>query len=157
MLICGTSIIWPEQFKPWKVHAVGGHIMVVSVLTHYAFLQSMCDSKSVQINMQCILIWELRLYELKLSHNTIESTKNICHVKTENAVDHNTITWRLKKFCSGCKSLNGQVRSYIPKTTDSETMLQDSVVCHLYNLGKNFWSSQIVSHVPKYCKTFDWP
>ena len=50
--------------------------------------------------------------------------KNLCCVKGEGAVNHNTVTGWLKKFCSGYKNLNDQARSGRPKTVDSETTLR---------------------------------
>ena len=40
------------------------------------------------MNVQCRLIQELMLYEIKLNHNTEEAIKNICCAKNKGAVDH---------------------------------------------------------------------
>ena len=39
------------------------------------------------------------LYELKLGHNAVRTTKNIYCAKGEGIVDHSTVTKWLKKFC----------------------------------------------------------
>ena len=78
-----------KLFKPWKVPALVGSIMVVSVLT-CALLPSMCELKATQMNMPYSLIWELILYKFELGHNAEEATKNIC-VKGEGAVDYSTV------------------------------------------------------------------
>ena len=51
-------------------------------------------------------------------------TKIICCVKSEGTVDHSTVTRLFKKFCSGCKNLDNQVRSDKPKTMDIEAVLK---------------------------------
>ena len=108
MLVYDMYITWLKQFKLWKVPTVVGSIVVVGVLTHCALLHSMCDLKFTQMNMQHSLIWELMLYKYKLSHNTMEATKNICCAKGEEVVDHSTVTRWWNKFCSGCKNCNDQ-------------------------------------------------
>ena len=60
--------------------------MVVSVVSSYALLYSMCDLKDAQMNMQHSLIW--KLYEFKLSQNDAEATKNICRAKGKHTVDY---------------------------------------------------------------------
>ena len=40
------------------------------------------------------------LYKFELSHEDIETTKNICCIKGEDTVDHNEVILRLKKFHS---------------------------------------------------------
>ena len=42
--------MWMKQFKPWKLLVVGS-IVVTGVLTR-VLIQSMCDSKAAQMNMQ---------------------------------------------------------------------------------------------------------
>ena len=55
-------------------------------------------------------------------YNTIEATKKICCAKGENTVDHNSVTWWLKKFCKGCKDDLAKLgRSNF---MDSEAMIQ---------------------------------
>ena len=76
------------------------------------------------MNMQYNLIWELILYEFEMGHDAVESTKNIFCVKSEGAVDHSTVTWGFRKFCSGYKNFNNQTRSSRPKIVDSETVFQ---------------------------------
>ena len=39
------------------------------------------------------------LYEFELGNNRAETTKSICCVKGEGAVDHSTVIRRLKKNC----------------------------------------------------------
>ena len=108
-------------------------------------------------------------------HNDLETTKNICCVKDEGAVDHATVTRWLQSFCSGCKNLDNQAKSGRPKTvnpgavlqaieanTASSTqrvsselsLLQSSIVDHIHNLSKNIWSCWIVSHVAKILQNF---
>ena len=98
--------------------------MFVGVLTHYTFLHSLYDLKTVQMNMQHSLIQEFMLYKFKLGHNSIETTKNITCVKGEGAVDHSIVTRWFKKFHLSCKNLDDQARSDRPKTQEPEAMLQ---------------------------------
>ena len=60
----------------------------------------------------------------KVGHNTSKSTKNICCMKDETAVDHSMVTRWFKEVCLGCKKLGNQARSGRPKTMDPEAMLQ---------------------------------
>ena len=46
--------------------AVDGSIVAVGALTEYALLHPVCDMKALQMNVQCSLIRELILYEVKL-------------------------------------------------------------------------------------------
>ena len=47
------------------------------------------------------------LYKFELDHNTVvETTKNICYIKGEGAIDHSTVTRWFKKFFLGCKNHN---------------------------------------------------
>ena len=107
------------------------------------------------MNVQYSQIQELMLYEFELGYNAIESIKNICCAKGEDAVDPTTVTRCFKKFCLGCKNLNNQTRLGSPKA-----MLQvikanlgsklgislSSVVHHFQDLSKNIQSCWIVSH-----------
>ena len=46
-------------------------------------------------------------------------------VVQKGSVDHSTITrWFFKKFHSGCKNLDNEIRSGGPKTVDSKVMFQ---------------------------------
>ena len=51
----------------------------------------------------------------------MEATKKICYVKDEGVVEHSK--W-LKKFSSGCKNLDNQVRSRWSKSVESEGVFQ---------------------------------
>ena len=125
-------------------------------------LHSVCDLKPVQMNVQYHLIWELMLYEFELGYNVVQAIKNICCVKGEGAVDHNTVTNWLRNFAC-CKNLDYQARSGRPKTADLKAMLQviktnlalstqrlwgklgisqSSVVHHLHNFGKSILNCQ---------------
>ena len=67
------------------------------------------------------------LYKFKLEHNTAEETKNICGMKGEDAIDHSTVVTRwFKKFCSGCKNLDNQVRTDRFKSMNSKVMVQEA-------------------------------
>ena len=148
------------------------NIVVVDALT-YALLHSVYDSKAVLINVQHCLIWELMLYKFKLGPNTVKTTKNICCVKDEYAIDYSTVTKWLNKFCLDCMIRQGQVGL---KTMDSKVVLQvmevnlasnpwrvsggvgfsqSSVVHYLHYLGKK--ASGVAELLSKYCKTFDSP
>ena len=61
--------------------------------------QSMCDLKAAQKNVEHSLIWKFMFYKFVLSHNAAETTKNICCMKGEGAVDHSTIIRWFMKFC----------------------------------------------------------
>ena len=124
--------------------------MVVCALTCYVILLSECDLKVTHV--LCCLIWELMLYELKLSHNSVEPTKNICWAKAEITADHSTVTRWFKKFCSGFKNFNNQVKLGGPKTSDSNALFQAIGE----NLTSNTWKvsgklsisqSSVVSHL----------
>ena len=80
--------------------------MIVGVLACYALIHSVYDLKSAQINMRHNLICRLILYESKLGHNTIKTTKNICCLKGEGTVDHRAVTRWFKKLCSRCNNIN---------------------------------------------------
>ena len=84
------------------------------------------------------------LYELRLGHNTMEATKNICYVKDEGPIDHNTVTRSVEKFCLGCKNFNDQTRLDQAKTVNSETVLGQSSELH----------SSLASHSPVWFVTF---
>ena len=84
-------------------------IMVVGVLT----CCTLYYSKAAQMNVQCR---ELKFYKFEMGHNTTETTKNLCCMKDEGAVDHSTITRYFKKFYWSCKNLDDQARSDRPKT-----------------------------------------
>ena len=96
--------------------------MIVGALTcalfHYVY-----HLKTAQMNMQCCLIWKFLLYEFKLGHNSVETTKNICCAKCEGTIDHNTVNKWLKKFHSGYKNLTDQERSGSPTSMESEGVL----------------------------------
>ena len=71
-------------------------------------------------------------------YNTTETTKNICCVKGEGAVDHSTVSKRFKKFHLGCKNLNNQARLGRAKTIDSKCILQ------------SYWSKSSEWHLGEY-------
>ena len=52
------------QFK-WKIPTVGGSIVVIGTLTHGALFHSECNLKVAQMNVQHILIQELKFYEFE--------------------------------------------------------------------------------------------
>ena len=64
------------------------------------------------------------LYKFELGHNTTEAIKNIYCAKSEGTVDHSRVTGWFKKFCSGYKNHNNQVRSGRPRSVDSKVMFQ---------------------------------
>ena len=53
----------------------------------------MYDFKAAQMNIQCSLIQELMVYEFKLGHDAMETTKKICCVKGEGTVDYSILIW----------------------------------------------------------------
>ena len=67
-------------------------MMVAGAQTCCALLHFVCDMKAAWINVQCLLIQELTLYEFELGHNTAETIKYICCVKVEGTLDHSTVT-----------------------------------------------------------------
>ena len=78
-------------------------ILLVGVLTCCALLHSVCNLKAVQRNVQHSLIKELMLYKFKLGDDAAKTTKNICCVKGEGAVDHSNqmvqeILFQLQEF-----------------------------------------------------------
>ena len=70
----------------------------------------MYDLKAAQMNIQCSLIWEHVFYEFQLGHNAVEATKNLYCVETEGIFDHSTVTRWFRKFYSGCKNLDDQIK-----------------------------------------------
>ena len=121
-----------------------------------------------QMNMQCSLIQELMVYEIRRCHNAIETSKDIYCAKEEGTVDYSTKTKWFKKSHLGCKNLNDQAKSSRPKTMDSEavsqvihanqvsssqrvlcklSISQSSVVSYLHDLSTSIHSCQIVSQV----------
>ena len=109
VLVCDAYIMWLKQFKSLKVPIVVGSIVLVSALTYCALLHFMFDLKASQINEQHSLIQKLMFYKFKLGHNAAEATENICCMKSEDEVDHNTVTKQFKKFCLAYKNLEDQV------------------------------------------------
>ena len=169
ILVCGMYITWPKQFRSWLVSTVVG-----SIVRFCALLHSVCYLKAVQMNVQCSLKQELMLYEFKLDHNALEATRKNC-VKSEDAVDHGTVTRWVKKFCSSRKNLNEQARSDRPKTIESDAVFhaiqanlvsstrrvsgvfgisKSNMVHHPNNIGKNIRSCQIIPHVSKTLQNF---
>ena len=59
------------------------------------------------------------LYKFELNFDTTEATQTFGGA----TVDHNTVNWWFKKFCSIYKKLDNKVRSCKPKTIDSEAVL----------------------------------
>ena len=101
--------------------AVVDSIMVVGVLTHCAFLLSVCGMKTAQINVQRnSLIQEFMFYEFELGHDTEEATKNIFVGKVKVQCSKQMF----QKFCLGCENFDDQARSDRPKTMYSMTVLQ---------------------------------
>ena len=74
-------IAWAKQFKPVVGTCFVDSIMIVGVLTH-------CVLKAKEMNMEHSIIQELILYEFKLGHNAVKTTKNIHCTKGENPNDH---------------------------------------------------------------------
>ena len=94
----------------------------------------------------------------------LKQPKNICCVK-DGVVDHRAVTRWLKKFCTGCKSLDDQAKSGAPshkanpasntqKVSGVLGVSQSSGLCHFLHLGKSKWSCQIVLHVTKILQNF---
>ena len=108
-----------------------GDIVVAGALTFCALLPSVCYLNAAWRNVQCSLI----LYAIELGYNATEATTNICCAKSEDTIDHSTITRWLKKFCSDCKNIDSLARSDWPKTLDSEAMFQAIQV----NLAGSTW------------------
>ena len=75
------------------------------------------------------------LCEFELELNTTVAIKNICCLKGEGAVDHNTVIRWLQKFCLRCKNLDDQAKSGRPKTVDSKAVLQTIVVNSMENIS----------------------
>ena len=114
-------ITWAKLVKLWKVLTMICSIIVVGVLDTLCIV-SFCVWFSNHTD-ECT-IWELMLYEFQLGHITVETTQNICCVKSEGKVDQSTVSRWLKKFCLRGKNFNYQARSSRPKSVDSKAMLQ---------------------------------
>ena len=81
----------------------------------------------------------------------METTKNTCYGKGEDALDHSAVKRWFKKFCTSCKNLNDQAKSDGPKivfqgwvssyksksstkrVSNKFCILQSNMVCHLQN------------------------
>ena len=85
-------IKWLKLFELYKVPTVICSIVVAGMLTWYALLHLIGNLKVAQMNIQCSLICELKLYEFKLGLNTAEIAKSICYVNGEDTVGHCTVT-----------------------------------------------------------------
>ena len=101
-----------------KVPAVVDSILVVSALTRWALLHSMCDLKAAQMHVKPRLIRKPMFYEFDLEHNTSEATKNICRANGEGAIDHSIVIRWLKKSSWGFKYIDDQARSGWLKAVD---------------------------------------
>ena len=53
---------------------------------------------------------------------SLNLVKNICWMKTEDAVDHSRVTREFKKFCLDYKDLPNPATSAKPKTDDSKAV-----------------------------------
>ena len=163
-------ILWPKQFKMWKIPTVVGGIVVVRALTCCAWLHSMWNLKATQINTQHSLIQEPMLYESELGHNTTEATKKISCAKGEGTVDHSSVSRWFKKFGSGSSNLDYQANLDRPKTIDFKAVTQAIeahsenirwawhliVQCNLsLSLSKASKVAELCLMLPKYCRTFD--
>ena len=95
------------------------------------------------MNMQHSLIWEFMLYKLELDINTAEITKNNCCVKSENEVDHSTVTRWFKKFHIACRDIDNQARPGRPKSVDSEAMLQAIDI----NMASSTWRVSVELYI----------
>ena len=66
--------------------------MVLGALTRCTLLHSVCDLKTIQMNVQHSIIQEDMLYDIKLGHIATEATKTICCAKGNGTVNRNTVT-----------------------------------------------------------------
>ena len=118
-----NSLIHPRsQFKSWKVPVQVVRIVLVGALICCTFLLCLRDLKAATMILQRSLIWELMLYEIELGHKAAEAS--IYGTKSNGAIDHSTVTRWFKRFYSGCKDLNHQIRLSRPKSMDSVAMFQ---------------------------------
>ena len=93
------------------------------VLTH-ALLNSVCDLKAAQVNVQHNLIWERMLYKFKLSHDTADATrKHLCKMWRCSWLQYNN--WMVEEISLGLqKNLMIRQRSGQLKTLESKAVLQ---------------------------------
>ena len=112
-------------------------------------------------------------HEFELDYKAAKALENIFGAKRESTVGR----W-FKKFLSGYKSLDVQVRSGMPQSVDSEAVLQarevipvsctrryqaskvfhSPVWCVIFTVTENLSETAELPHVlPKYYKTFDSP
>ena len=103
---------------PARAEGLVNMIMVIGALTRCALFHSVLDSK-VTRKMCNGLIRQLMLSKFKLGHTAAVATKTICFTEGEGPVDHIIVTEWFKEFPLGCKSLDGQARSGMPKIVDS--------------------------------------
>ena len=165
-----------EAVQAVKVSTVVASVAVVRVLTRCSLFHTVCDLKTVPMNVQYYLIREFALCDFGLGHDAAEATKNICFMKEADAVDHSTVIRWFKKFNSRYKNLGYHARSCWPTSLDFTAVLrensansiervsgelgisQSGVVRHLHDFCKSIRRCWIVSHVLlKYWKTFDSP
>ena len=138
-------------------------------LTRYTLIHSVCDLIVSQMNVRRSLIRKLMLYEFKLSHNAVETTKNICCVKGEGTVDPaqmvQEISLRLKERW---RSSKGKAKSVL-----FEVVLQaidENPACGTWRISgdlsashtllwfvtaKTSVAAKLCPTLLKYCNTFD--
>ena len=58
VLVCYENIVWPKYFKLLKDTYVVESMILFCVRKRYAWLDTVCDLKTVRMNVQCSLIWE---------------------------------------------------------------------------------------------------
>ena len=82
--------------------------MVDELQIRFVLFHSICDLKAVQVNGQRNLIWELMIYELKLSHGVIEAKKKQKNsfAKNDGTVERSKEIGGLKDFRSMCKNID---------------------------------------------------
>ena len=93
LLVCRLYITSSKQFKPRKVPAVLVSIGVVGALARFTLFRIVYNLKVAQTNVQCS-------YEIEMGHKATVTTKNICGVEGEGAVDYRIVTISLKKIRS---------------------------------------------------------
>ena len=109
---------WSKLIKPWELLDVAGSIVITGVLTHCELLDSVCEFKATEMNVQRILIRESMEHEFEMGRTIAEANNNICYAKLEGSADHCTVS---RRFRTGCKNLDNKVSSGKIKTIGIRT------------------------------------
>ena len=82
----------------------------------------MLDKRKIQV---------IFLFELKMSHKALETTRNINNAFGSGTANKYTVHWRFKKFCEGDESLEVGESSGWPLELDNDQLGGSSKLIHI--------------------------